>query len=205
MRETTLQPAVVVGLPRKHDDRVTAATTIIDSMDGNASFPNSATQVAAAKAAVAPYAKAVQDAKNRIPGATKVRKDAFKALVKTLDALRIVAQIAVDATPSQAATLATEAGMKLRRATLRTKADFAVVDGPNSGSVHLIAKAIAKAVLYYWEVSSDQKSWSVAAETTKANAILTGLTPGQTYWFRFRVRTRKGMSDYSILLSYIVR
>src|SRR5262249_13451610 len=122
-----------------------------------------------------------------------------------LEALRIVAQIAVDADPNQAATLAASAGMKLRRATLHTKADFEVDDGPVSGSAHLIAKAIAGAVLYYWEVSSDQKSWSVAADSTKAHAILTGLTPGQTYWFRFRARTRKGMSDYSIILSHIVR
>jgi hypothetical protein len=178
---------------------------MITSIDGNAEFPNSATQVATAKAALVPYANAVQDAKNRKPSATKVRGDAFKALVKALEALRIVVQIEVDATPNQAATLATSAGMKLRRASLRTKADFAVGDGPNAGSVHLIAKAIAKALVYYWEVSSDQKSWSVALDTTRADAILTGLTPGQTYWFRFRARTRTGMSDYSIVLSHIVR
>jgi len=206
MRQTTLQPEVVVGLPRKHDDKVTVANKIISSIDGNANFPNSATQVATAKTKAGAYANAVDDAKNHIPGATKVRSDALKALVKALENLRIIVQAAVDANPSQAATLATSAAMKLRKASVRTKAAFAVDDGPVSGEALLIAKAIAKAVLYYWEVSSDnQKTWSVATDTTKANAILTGLTPGQTYYFRFRARTTQGMSDYSIILSHIVR
>jgi len=205
MTQTTLQPEVVVGLPRKHDDKVTVANKIISSIDGNANFPNSATQVATAKTKAGAYAKAVDDAKNHIPGATKVRSDALKALVKALESLRIIVQAAVDADPSQAATLATSAGMKLRKASVRTKAAFALDDGPLSGEVLLIAKAIAKAVLYYWEVSTDQKTWSVATDTTKANAIIAGLTPGQTCYFRFRARTTKGMSDYSIILSHIVR
>jgi hypothetical protein len=35
--------------------------------------------------------------------------------------------------------------------------------------------------------------------------VISGLTPGQTYYFRFRALTRKGMRDWSQVVSLIVR
>jgi hypothetical protein len=205
MKEPTVHPEVVLGFPAKHADRVTSATAIITAMTGNANFTGAAAQVTAAQGAVAAFAAAVTQAKNKVPGAVKVRGDAQIAMMKALAPLVTIVQSTVDAHLEQAATLATSAAMKLRKTPTRNKAVFAVKDGPGTGQVHLIAKAVLKALLYFWEVSSDQKTWSVASDTSAANAILGGLTVGQTYYFRFRARTRKATTDYSQVLSHVVR
>ena len=206
MKQSIVHPEVVLGIPqRPHPVAVIAAGTIISAVDGNANFPNTAAQVAAASAAHAVYAKAVTDAENKNPGAVKVRGDARVALIKTLEPLRLIVQIAVDDHLDQAATIADSAKMKLRKVPTYAKDDFAVKDGPGTSQVQLIARAIPKALLYFWELSVDQKVWSPALDTSSANAVLTGLTAGQTYYFRFRTRTRKGMTDYSQVLSHLVR
>jgi hypothetical protein len=204
MSQTTVHPEVVLGLPTKHLDRANAATNMVNTMA--TSFPSAATQVAAAKTAVAAYSTAVDNAKNKVPGAVGVRSDAQVAMMKTLLVLLAIVQAAVDAAPAQAATLATSASMALRKSSARTKAAFAVKDGPLSGQAHLIAKALLGALLYFWEFSLDGKTFTVAPDTSAANSILTGLTVGQTYSFRFRARIRKtGMSDYSQILTHTIR
>jgi hypothetical protein len=206
VNQPIVHPEVVLGLPRgPHPEVVIAAETIIAAVAGSTNFPNAATQVAAATTALGAYSKAVSDAKNKIPGAVMVRTDAKVALIKALDPLRVIVQAAVDAHLDQAATIAESGKMKLRKAATRTKADFAADDGPGTGQVHLAARAILKALLYFWEVSVDQKVWTVALDTSTAQAVLSGLTVGQTYYFRFRVRTRKAMTDYSQVLSHVVR
>jgi hypothetical protein len=35
--------------------------------------------------------------------------------------------------------------------------------------------------------------------------VISGLTPGQTYYFRFRALTRLGMRDWSQVITLIVR
>ena len=42
------------------------------------------------------------------------------------------------------------------------------------------------------------------AQTMKTKLVVTGLTPGQTYYFRFRAHTRKGDIDYSQVVSLMV-
>jgi len=205
VKEVTVHPEVILGLPTKPADRVTAATAIVTAMTGNPNFAGAAAQVTAAQTAVAAYAAAVSQAKGKVPGAVKVRGDAKIAMMKTLAPLVAIVQAAVDAHLDQAATLASSAAMKLRKLPSFSKAAFAVKDGPGSGQVHLTARAVLTALLYFWEVSSDQKSWSVASDTSGANAILGGLTVGQTYYFRFRARTRKTTTDYSQVLSHVVR
>ena len=206
MNQPVVHPEVVLGLPKRpHPEVVIAAETIITAVAGSAYFTNTTALVTAATTALGAYSKAVTDAKNRVPGAVQVRRDAKVALIKALDPLRVIVQVAVDAHLDQAATIAESGKMKLRKARTRTKADFAADDGPGTGQVHLTARAVLKALLYFWEVSVDQKVWTVALDTSRAQAVLSGLTVGQTYYFRFRVRTRKGMTDYSQVLCHVVR
>ena len=113
--------------------------------------------------------------------------------------------MAVDAHLDQAGTIADSAKMRLRKAAAHTKPDFAVKDGLVMGQAQLIARAVDNGLLYFWELSLDQTAWAVALDTSSARAVLTGLTVGQTYYFRFRTRTRKGMTDYSQILSHMVR
>ena len=206
MNQIIAHPEVVLCIPQKpHPVVVIVTGTIIAAVDGNPNFPKAAAEVAAATAAKAAYAKAVIDAKNKIPGAVIVRAEAKVALLKTLAPLRLIVQKAVDAHLDQAATIAESAKMKLRKVAVHTKADFAVKDGLGTGQAQLVARAVEKALLYFWELSLDQKAWTVALDTSSAQVVLAGLTVGQTYYFRFRIRTRKAMTDYSQVVSHVVR
>ena len=95
--------------------------------------------------------------------------------------------------------------MRARRYTRPNKAELAASPGDTSGAVDLVAKAVAHYATYYWEMSSDQKSWSSLPETTKSFTSVAGLTPGQTYYFRLRTLTRAGKSDYSQVVSLLAR
>lgn len=202
----TLLPRVILSLPSKHDDRVVRADAIVTACDGNTYLPNAGPLVAAVKTAITPYKKAIADAKAKIPGAVAVRREARIALDKALEPLRLYVQSEIDAHIDLGATIAESAKMKLRKAPERSKPDFAAKDGSVSGHVQLVARAIAGAILYFWELSGDGgKTWSVAGDGTAARITISGLTVGQTYSFRFRFRTRTGMGDYSQILSHLVR
>src|SRR5262249_37187996 len=69
------------------------------------------------------------------------------------------------------------------------KAPLAAAHGDTSGSVKLVALAIAGALSYEWEWSLDNLSWSTS-RTGEANTTLSGLTPGKMYYFRVRAFLR---------------
>jgi len=71
--------------------------------------------------------------------------------------------------------------------------------------VALTAKAIPGARTYYWEYSSNGKDWLRAPDTAQSHTIISGLTVGQTYYFRVHALTRKGPTDPTQIKSLVVR
>jgi hypothetical protein len=68
--------------------------------------------------------------------------------------------------------------------------------------VQLEVAAIAKALLYLWEVSTYGKTFTKTVDTEKVTAVLTGLTPGQTYYFRFHAFVRgTGYTNHSQIVT----
>ena len=89
----------------------------------------------------------------------------------------------------------------------KPKAALAAVQPPGvaSGSVHVIALAVLSALTYGWESSLDQLSWTVTT-TGQSRTTLTGLTPGKTYYFRFRAfRRNNTVMDYSQVVTLLVK
>lgn len=85
------------------------------------------------------------------------------------------------------------------------KPELEVRHGAASGAVVLVALAVASAVAYFWELSLDQQAWTPALQTGQARCSLAGLTPGKTYYFRFRALKRSGgLTDPSQIVSFIV-
>jgi len=71
--------------------------------------------------------------------------------------------------------------------TRQPKAPLAAVDPPKGtppGAVLLIALAIAGALTYDYDWSTDQVNWTAGGRSAKARFIIEGLTPGKQYWFR---------------------
>jgi hypothetical protein len=106
---------------------------------------------------------------------------------------------------SDAISAVESAGLKVRKSTAQHKQVLAVKDGLTSGSVQLVAKAVAAVATYYWQYSLDGKTWTSCPDTLKAEADVSGLTTAQTYSFRFRTLTRAGASDFSQIVTHLVK
>jgi hypothetical protein len=114
--------------------------------------------------------------------------------------------LANDAPPEQAVLLITTAMFHVSGVGRTPKKVVAgVTNTETSGTVQLVLLSSKGALLLFWEMSTDQKTWSVALETEHVKAKLTGLTPGQTYYFRSRTFVRgKGSTGYSQICSPMV-
>lgn len=89
------------------------------------------------------------------------------------------------------------------------KATLAVEDGPNSGSVKLIAKAIAGAKSYIWQYAKDtrpteESGWLLIGYSTRADYELSGLTLAGKYYFRVAAITIEGTTDFTAAVFKVV-
>jgi hypothetical protein len=135
--------------------------------------------------------------------ARDLARDQVKLDMQSL--LAVVQQIA-DANPSQAEAVLTAAGMFVRQVTVRTKPDLAIFQGTSSGMVNVRAKSRGRGTTYWWAVSTDEKAWTVQPlPTKKAKTSFANLTPGTTYFFRFQTFNASGMSDWSQIISFMVK
>jgi len=85
-----------------------------------------------------------------------------------------------------------------------------VTDGPNSGSVKLVAKAIDKAGAYQWQFAKDslpaiESDWTNAGSSTRSSFDIVGLEVAAKYYFRFAAVTPNGITDFcSPILKVVV-
>jgi hypothetical protein len=138
--------------------------------------------------------------------ATSARRSLKRKLATDLKHLRDDVQIVVEQQTSLADALkvAASAGMELKKVGKRDIPELTVKSTGLPTVVELSAKAVAPNASYYWQFSLDGKNWSSVPETMKHVTVISGLTSGQTYYFRFRALTRKGMRDWSPAITLLV-
>ena len=51
---------------------------------------------------------------------------------------------------------------------------------------------------------NDQKAWTELRSTTQAKTVVTGLTPGATYFFRVQALTKDGEGNFCQPVSLVV-
>jgi hypothetical protein len=147
--------------------------------------------------------RAAQALKGNGPAAVAARNVALKQVKRDFENLRIYTQQCADSNESEAAAIIAAAGMYVKKVAVRVKPDFAVVQGATTGSAIARAKSRGRGVTYWWEVSTDQKTWQGSLPTRKATGTFANLTPGTLYYFRFQVLTKAGMSDWSQVIAFM--
>jgi hypothetical protein len=206
MSQSKKGPTGVLKVPKQKKALSPYGRHVVTCMTGNAKVPNPSPPLQSITNACAAL-DASQAAMPGGPAATAQRNadwvTLFQLLVHELDYVNGVAQ--QQTTPAEAAAVITGAGYALRAEYSRNKDTFAATDGLVSGEVRLDARAVGRDASYYWSWSLDMKSWTSVPETKLANTTITGLTPATTYYFRFRALTRKGMTDWSQVVSLLVR
>jgi hypothetical protein len=179
---------VVVDIPKPPKDLAVFARAVISHLTGNVLFPSPSPALGVCTEHVDELDTAIEATTTRARGTRQSCKAAAKRVRSDLRKLgnyvqSVLETLPVEADPEQAAH---SAFMRLRRRARRTKAFLAARPGMVSGSVELVAKKVPRVLTYYWEYSLDQVTWFSVPETPQANTEILGLTPGKTYYFRFR-------------------
>jgi hypothetical protein len=134
-------------------------------------------------------------------------RDAKLVIVRS-DLIKVCAYVQglVDADPDNAATLAGQAGLSLRKTTTPSKSELsAKPNKTTSGSVDLVAKLGNAKASHEWQYSTDGgKTWTSATTTLQAKTTVPGLTPGSAVEFRHRPITKTGPGAWSQPVSMIV-
>lgn len=95
--------------------------------------------------------------------------------------------------------------MCLRKPVSYNKPDLAAKSSGISGTVKVVAKAIAGARTYDWAYSTDGgRTWTSAPLTTRASTRIPNLTVGATVMFRHRAITKAGVQDWGQPVSAVV-
>ena len=204
-KEEVGMPIVALLLPKQHPMRVTQVNHMLAALADTTKFTN-VPGLAAAQDNATAYAKSVEKAKSRSHVDVKARNAAWVQCKQDAGHLRDFVQGVADkaGSPAAAAAIIASAGMGIKKVTPRVKPPLAAKNVAPSGTVRVDARRVAANAMYYWSFSTDQVHWQSVPETMQAHTLISGLTPGQTYYFRFSARTRKGPVDVSQVVSLIV-
>jgi hypothetical protein len=195
---------VVLGLPTRNADLISFIANILARMTNNPNFASPTPPLATVGTALTAFQSAEASMKN-LKGVKGDRAAKKKALIALANHLRDYVQEICELNVPNAEAIAQSAGMRLKLLTIPLKEDISVEDGLLSGSVVCNAKAVAVDASYYWSYSVDQKVWISVPEKMQAKVTVSGLTPGQLYYFRFRALTRKGMGDWSQTITHMAK
>jgi len=204
MAQLVLMVLVILGLPPRNKDLIAFTKAVIAKMTGNPYFSTPTPTLASVGAALAAF----ESSETSMKTTKQVAGDRAKkrvTLVTLLKHLRDYVQGICESDVDNSAAIAESAGMRLRKLAKQVKAALAVVQGRVSGSVVCRIKAPGIPATYYLMYSLDEKGWVSAPDSTTCKIAVSGLTPGQTYYFRYRMLTRKGMSDLSQTVSFLVK
>ena len=196
---------VALNLPRRDASLLAFAFLVVQKMTNNVNFPNPGTLLTELEDAAGAYERAIGDI-GRLKNATDARTAARQLVVDLLAHVKDYVNGVVETLPPDEAKAAiTSAGLHSKKRSTRIKPDLEIKYGGLAGSVRIVARAVAKGAMYFFEYSTNQTDWVACPSVMRADTSVSGLTVGTTYSFRFRAQARKGMGDYSIVVSFTVR
>jgi hypothetical protein len=182
------------------------AHAILAALAGNALVPNPNPSIATLTDLVTKFDAAQTATKTRAPGSVAARNAARGALRIGLHTLAATVQQVVDANPEHAEAIIGSVNMSVKKTPGHVKVPFAAKPGAVSGSVDLTAKAAAPRASYEWEWSGDGgHTWTPVLPTLKAKTTITGLPVATTCQFRYRFVTKDGVSDWSQVITLVVK
>ncbi len=204
---TTTHRLIVIGNIPAGDPALSARThSILGTLPGNPHVTNPNPSIATLTGLLSTYDTSQTATKNRAPGSVATRNVARAALKIALHALVAHVQQLCDANPEQAAAIVGSVNMGVRKTPAHVKVPFAGKPGAVSGSVDLAVKAAAPRASYEWAWSSDGgHTWTPVAPTLKAKTTITGLPVATTCQFRYRSVTKDGVSDWSQVITLVVK
>lgn len=211
--ETIRRPLVTLDLNgRNYPKLILRAQAVRDAMTAAVQqFPAPAPTMAVFAADVQALVTAQAATKGHVGGMTAPRDAKAVIVVADLQSLAHYVQGLVDASPADAATLASAAAMHLRKARVSVKPPLAVTPAVVSGTAKLVANSgqitgSAKGrPVFNWQISADGgTTWSSLPATPHANTEVAGLTVGSRVSFRVSARIGKTVTAWSNAVPFLV-
>jgi hypothetical protein len=205
-KKPTPAPRVVLHTPHTAAQWLVLSKAVYDSLANNKGMfatPNPALAILSADIAALDAAELATH--TRTVGVIAAR-DAKLVIVRT-DLRKVVAYVQglVDADPANAAIIAKNAGLDLRKEPSVNKSEVSAKAGKTSGTVDATARVGGVKSAHEWEYSADGgKTWTAAPVTLQAKTTITGLIPGTSLLVRHRAVTKTGPSDWSAPVPLIV-
>jgi hypothetical protein len=198
-------PIAIKDAPRSNYKFVSYLLKVADGLNNHtATFTNAVPSPADIKKAADDLSAANAKAKHGTPADTADRDSKRQAAEELADHVVVYVRTTVRvkaANAADAANMILGVGLAIKTLAKRNKAQLAATYDRVSGDVYLVARAVAANAMYLWEWSLDQKSWVSIPQTMVAKTTVPNLAPGQVYAFRFRAQTRKGMGEYSMVVT----
>jgi hypothetical protein len=199
-----LRPTAVVDPPKANLALIAFTQKVEQKLTNNINFPNLGTVVTDLTASRLALSSALE-AKGTQKDMADTCRSAKRAVLDKLNNARVfVNGVAQQVAPEPALAIIESSGFRSRKVVVRPKLPIEAKYGGLSGVVLLVALA-ARGAVYYFQVSTDQKSWTSCPNVMKCTTTVTGLTVGTTCYFRVQIQTPKGLGDWSMPVSFLVR
>jgi hypothetical protein len=177
---------------------------------GNASFPTLLGLIPTLDAKIGVLDALETEAAQGMPGAVSAR-DAAREQVRELlfhtrDQVQGVAETLAGTTDLLAVkALVESAAMRLRKVPSRSKQVFAAKAGHVSGSADLTAPASRKRDSHDWQHSANQQDWTSVDSTLAARTTISGLAVNTPHYFRHRLLTKDGYTEWCAPILLMVK
>jgi hypothetical protein len=180
---------------------VAFALNIVSKMTANSNFATPSPALSAITTATNALQTAYDNAQGGGPAQTSLMHQKRTALELLLTALgHYVEDRAND--PVNASTgpeaIILSSGMNIKHISLRQKQVFSVQHGESQGSVVLKAAKIIRGT-HEWQYTNDinnPSAWVAVTPTIKANVTISGLERFKAYYFRHRIVSASGYSEW---------
>jgi hypothetical protein len=195
----------VLDAPKNDQALLAFANGVDQKMTNNPNFTSPGTVLTDLSAAATVFAASIVNLAMQ-KDAAGARTAAKQTVFDKLDLVKAyVNGVVAGLPPDQAKAAVESAGLRPKKRSAWSKPPLAVKEGGVAGSVQIVALAAAKVAMYSFEYSTDQQTWTACPVVMMSRTTVTGLTVGTTYFFRFRAETRKGLGDWSAIVSFVVR
>jgi hypothetical protein len=194
---------VALNRPKGMGQFISFARFIATRMSNNPFFPSPNVPMATLSAHIdALEAAQVLTLSRR--DSTRARDALYEQVLADLRALKVYVETVANERGDDREVVVASAGMSIKQVRGPKKPLFSARQLARSGSVQLVVVHPGRPATFYWQRSLDGQTWLDVEDTVVASTPIHGLTPGVLYWFRYRVRTSQGLSDWSDAITLLV-
>jgi hypothetical protein len=176
---------------------------IVGKLTNNADVQNPTPALNVVTGHISDLRGTIKDAIDGPKGKVQERNVALGRLRSDARQLKAAVQAAADANPERATAIIESAGFRVSKRAPKVKPPIAARYGKVPAVAILDAKAPTRKATYFWSMSTDQKTWVDLPQTMVHKTTVPGLTAATVYYFRVRTLTTAGMSEWSMVATFI--